>query len=78
MRQVISVSRFLKNMEDRLRFVYKRYSGPSIGRWNYALALSWVAHENLCLNNIFRNADASLKAKYLPGLCSGFRWVLWV
>ena len=43
------------------------------GRWNYALALSWVAHENLCLNNIFRNADASLKAKYLPGLCSGLQ-----
>ena len=41
------------------------------GRWNYALALSWVAHENLCLNNIFRNANASLKAKYLPALCSG-------
>ena len=24
------------------------------GRWNYALALSWVAHENLCLNNRVR------------------------
>jgi len=41
------------------------------GRWNYALSLSWVAHENLCLNNIFRNADEHLKTKYLPGLCSG-------
>ena len=41
------------------------------GRWNYALSLSWVAHENLCLNNIFRNADENLKSKYLPALCSG-------
>jgi len=41
------------------------------GRWNYALSLSWVAHENLCLNNIYRNADEHLKTKYLPGLCSG-------
>ena len=41
------------------------------GRWNYALSLSWIAHENLCLNNIFRNADENLKAKYLPRLCSG-------
>jgi isovaleryl-CoA dehydrogenase len=29
----------------------------AFGRWNYALALSWIAHENLC--------------RYLPGLCSG-------
>lgn len=40
-------------------------------RWNHALALSWVAHENLCLNNIFRNAEPHLRKKYLPGLCSG-------
>ena len=24
----------------------------AIARWNHAFALSWVAHENLCLNNI--------------------------
>ncbi len=41
------------------------------GRWNYALSLSWVAHENLCLNNIYRNANEFLRNKYLPGLCSG-------
>src|SRR4051812_20933178 len=28
----------------------------AFARWNHALALSWVAHENLCLNNIYRNA----------------------
>ena len=21
----------------------------AMGRWNYAMALSWIAHENLCL-----------------------------
>lgn len=41
------------------------------GRWNYALSLSWIAHENLCLNNIYRNSNEFLRAKYLPGLCSG-------
>jgi isovaleryl-CoA dehydrogenase len=43
----------------------------AFGRWNHALALSWVAHDNLCVNNIFRNADELQRRKYLPGLCSG-------
>ncbi|WP_034463646.1 acyl-CoA dehydrogenase family protein [Afipia sp. P52-10] len=43
----------------------------AFSRWNHALALSWVAHENLCLNNIFRNASDTLRKKYLPGLCNG-------
>src|SRR5688572_5247259 len=29
----------------------------AFARWNHALALSWVAHENLCLHNILRNAS---------------------
>ncbi|HXG29678.1 MAG TPA: acyl-CoA dehydrogenase family protein [Nevskiales bacterium] len=43
----------------------------AIGRWNHALALAWVAHENLCLHNILRNANEAQKRKYLPGLCKG-------
>jgi isovaleryl-CoA dehydrogenase len=43
----------------------------AFARWNHALALSWVAHENLCLNNILRNANAAQKRRYLPGLCKG-------
>tara|TARA_Y100000588_G_scaffold274334_1_gene290319 strand:- start:2211 stop:3428 length:1218 start_codon:yes stop_codon:yes gene_type:complete len=43
----------------------------AMARWNYALSLSWVAHENLCLNNIYRNANDDLRRKYLPNLCSG-------
>jgi isovaleryl-CoA dehydrogenase len=43
----------------------------AFGRWNHAMALSWVAHENLCLNNIYRNGNEAQKLKYLPGLCSG-------
>jgi len=43
----------------------------AFGRWNYAMALSWIAHENLCLNNIYRNANEFLRRKYVPGLCSG-------
>lgn len=43
----------------------------AFGRWNYALALSWIAHENLCLNNIYRNANEEQRRRYVPGLCSG-------
>ena len=43
----------------------------AFSRWNHALALSWVAHENLCLYNIYRNANEEQRKRYLPGLCSG-------
>jgi len=43
----------------------------AFARWNHALALSWVAHENLCLNNLQRNAGPELCRRYLPGLCAG-------
>src|ERR1700722_14512628 len=40
-------------------------------RWNHAMALAWVAHDNLCANNIYRNGNEAQRRKYLPGLCSG-------
>ena len=40
-------------------------------RWNHAMALSCVAHDNLCLNNIYRNGDEFQRRKYLPDLCAG-------
>jgi Acyl-CoA dehydrogenases len=33
--------------------------------------LTHVAHDNLCVNNIYRNANDDLRRKYLPGLCNG-------
>jgi isovaleryl-CoA dehydrogenase len=46
----------------------------AFGRWNHALALSWVAHENLCLNNIAANASEAQRQRFLPKLCSG-EWI---
>ena len=43
----------------------------AFSRWNHALALSHVAHDNLCANNIYRNGTEAQRRKYLPGLCSG-------
>lgn len=46
----------------------------AFARWNHALALSWVVHENLCLNNILANASDEQRARFLPRLCSG-EWI---
>ena len=43
----------------------------AISRWNHALALSWVAHDNLCANNLAQNGSEHLREKYLPALCDG-------
>jgi len=43
----------------------------AFARWNPAIALSWAAHDNLCVNNIYRNASEAQRRQYLPGLCDG-------
>ena len=43
----------------------------AFSRWNHALGLSWVAHENLCLHNLLRNANAEDKDKDLAGPVQG-------
>lgn len=43
----------------------------AFARWNHALALSVVAHDNLCANNIYRNGNEAQRRKYLPDLCAG-------
>ncbi|HEY4974826.1 MAG TPA: acyl-CoA dehydrogenase family protein, partial [Steroidobacteraceae bacterium] len=40
-------------------------------RWNHAFALSWIAHDNLCANNLYRHGSEAQRRRYLPGLCSG-------
>ena len=42
-----------------------------LARWNPAIALSYVAHENLCLNNIARNGSDEIRTRFLPRLCNG-------
>jgi isovaleryl-CoA dehydrogenase len=43
----------------------------AFSRWNHALALAWVAHENLCMNNILRNGSKAQREKYLPVMNKG-------
>ncbi len=42
-----------------------------LSRASAAIGLTHVAHDNLCVNNIYRNANDDLRRKYLPGLCNG-------
>lgn len=42
-----------------------------ISRASGAIGLSYGAHSNLCVNQIFRNGTATQKQKYLPKLISG-------
>ncbi len=42
-----------------------------ISRASGSVGLSYVAHSNLCVNQIKRNGSAAQKAKYLPRLISG-------
>jgi len=45
-----------------------------ISRASGSIGLSYGAHSNLCVNNIFLNGTEAQKKKYLPKLCSG-EWV---
>jgi isovaleryl-CoA dehydrogenase len=43
----------------------------AIARWNPAVALALLVHDNLCLNNIVANGSAELCARYVPAMCEG-------
>lgn len=42
-----------------------------ISRASGSIALSYIAHSNLCINQIVLHANHAQKSKYLPSLCSG-------
>ncbi|MGH8234941.1 MAG: acyl-CoA dehydrogenase family protein, partial [Rhodanobacteraceae bacterium] len=42
-----------------------------ISRASGSVGLSYGAHSNLCLNNIFHNGNEAQRKKYVPKLCSG-------
>ncbi len=63
--------------------VSEQYGGSGMGYLAHAIAmeevsrasasvgLSYGAHSNLCVNQIYKNGSEDQKAKYLPKLCSG-------
>ena len=45
-----------------------------ISRASASIGLSYCAHSNICLDNLFRNANPDQREKYVPKLCTG-EWV---
>ncbi len=45
-----------------------------ISRASGSVGLSYGAHSNLCLDNLWRNGNAAQRTRYVPKLCSG-EWV---
>jgi len=45
-----------------------------VSRASGSVGLSYGAHSNLCIDNLYRNASDEQRARYLPKLCSG-EWV---
>lgn len=43
----------------------------AISRWNGAISLAWIAHDNLCLNNLFHHSNEDQRKRFVPKLCSG-------
>jgi len=43
----------------------------AVSYWNHAFAASMLASDNLCVNNLVRNANAEQKSTYLPRFCDG-------
>ncbi|MGH8370572.1 MAG: acyl-CoA dehydrogenase family protein, partial [Gammaproteobacteria bacterium] len=45
-----------------------------VSRASASVGLSYAAHSNLCINNLYHNATDAQRKKYLPKLCSG-EWI---
>ncbi len=45
-----------------------------ISRASASVGLSYAAHSNLCVNNLFLNGSEAQRRQYLPKLCSG-KWI---
>jgi isovaleryl-CoA dehydrogenase len=54
-----------------LDLVSQFFIGEALSYWNNMLGASWGASENLCVNNLVRNASAEQQARFLPRMLSG-------
>lgn len=54
-----------------LDFISQALIAEALSYWNHSFAASWGASENLCINNIVRNANDEQKARYLPRFLEG-------
>ncbi len=57
-----------------MRYLAHLVAMEEISRASGSVGLSYGAHSNLCVNNIFLNGSTEQRARYLPRLCSG-EWI---
>src|SRR6187402_2676191 len=54
-----------------LGFLAHMVAMEEISRASGSVGLSYGAHSNLCVQNLFHNGTEEQRKKYIPGLCSG-------
>lgn len=47
------------------------FINEAVAYWNHSIAAGMIGSDNLCLDNIVRNANEDQKQQYLPGFCDG-------
>ena len=52
-------------------FLAHQLAVEEISRASGSVGLSYAAHSNLCVQNIFHNGNEAQRQKYMPKLCSG-------
>ncbi len=56
---------------SEMSFLAHLVAMEEISRASGSVGLSYVAHSNLCVQNLYHNATEAQRKKYLPKLCSG-------
>ncbi|PTL60270.1 acyl-CoA dehydrogenase family protein [Paraconexibacter algicola] len=54
-----------------LDFFSSALVAQALSKWNPAVGLAVLAHENLCLNNILANGSPDLVERFIPGMSDG-------
>jgi isovaleryl-CoA dehydrogenase len=45
--------------------------GEAMAIANPSMAFSWTSHDNLCMDNLFRNGNEDQRQRYIPDMCAG-------
>jgi len=56
-----------------LSYMHHLVCMEELSRVSPAVGLSYAAHSNLCLHNLYRNGNEAQRRRYLPALCAGER-----
>jgi isovaleryl-CoA dehydrogenase len=49
----------------------------AFSRWNHAFGLSWIAHDNLCANNLYRHGTEAQRRATCRDCAAASWWARW-